>query len=368
MLTYSAPHDGVKRLLRWAILFAGVLVLGLYAKPFEPPVVPGAGRVYPRIPDPPSLDVLLSMLGVGSVVWYAVFIALPFLLWMARHAERGSKSRGSIVGALVGALLLLIALSSLAQWELVYHDAPSRPAFLHYLPEALRQNLLPWIALGAIVVGVESRRRAVALATDRERLRTEIAEQRLVALTAQLQPHFLFNTLQGISTLIHRDPDAADEMLSKLADLLRDVLRDRDRVLVPLRDEARYARTYLEIAKLRFGDRLSYEIDIPSLVDQAQVPLFVLQPLIENGLNHGIGSRIRGGSLRLVASEKNGRLLIEVIDDGEGLRAATMDGIGLSNTRERLKASFGDDARFALAPAEGGGTVARLDLPIVRST
>jgi sensor histidine kinase YesM len=199
---------------------------------------------------------------------------------------------------------------------------------------------------------------------ERERLRAEAAEQRLVALSSQLQPHFLFNTLQGISTLIHRDPQAADEMLTKLSDLLRDVLRDRDRTRVPLADEIRYARTWLEIAQIRFGHRLTFAIDAPDEVQHASVPLFLLQPLIENALKHGVGAQIRGGHIAIRATRLDDRLIIEVRDDGPGFGTTLTDRVGLGNTRERLQAAFPGDYRVSLGSADGStGAVVRIDIP-----
>jgi hypothetical protein len=177
---------------------------------------------------------------------------------------------------------------------LVTYGSSGGPPVTAYVPVALRQNLLPWTALVGLVAAVEARRRYVQARIEREHLRAQVAEQRLVALTGQLHPHFLFNTLQGISTLIHRDPNAADEMLGKLADLLREVLRHREHVLVPLGDEIRYARMLLEIAQRRFADRLSVSVTVPNETLDASVPLFILQPLIENALAHGIGQYALG--------------------------------------------------------------------------
>ena len=341
-------------LIAWASLLAFALLLGTYARSPEMPAPPGSGRTFPRVASPPSLDILLWFLGVGSVVWYAVFLALPLLLWLARKIDSGRLGRAATVAIVIAGLLALIALTSFVQLTITYHGAPGRPDFIQYLPEALRRNVLPWVALIGIVFAVETRRRAVNVAVDRERMRAQLAEQRLVTLTSQLQPHFLFNTLQGISTLIHRDPAAADEMLGKLADLLRNVLRDRERVLVPLEEEMRYARTYLEIAKLRFGERLAYDIDVEPGLDHTLVPLFILQPLVENALGHGIGARMRGGRVGIAANAVEGHLHLKVSDDGDSLgSSAITDGIGLSNTRERLRASFGEDASLSLENRDG---------------
>jgi len=213
------------------------------------------------------------------------------------------------------------------------------------------------------VAAYELRRRSNKARLERERLRAQIAEHRLVALTSQLHPHFLFNTLQGISTLIHRDPDAADEMLSKLSDLLRDLLRHRDTALISLDDELKFIRTYLEISKFRFADRLSFSIDSDRSVKDAKVPLFILQPLVENALTHGIGTRATGGTISVRAHLAGGRVRLEVEDNGSGLDSTSKDGVGLTNTRDRLRTLFGDDQTLIVRPGTTGGVIASIDMP-----
>ena len=353
--------------LLWGGIVVAAIAVGLYATPPQLNRPPGASsRMLPRLPGPaPNFPTLLYLLGVGSLVWYAAAVSLPLLVLAARRFDIERHGRARTIAVAAGIVLSLIAITSVIQYITLYRDAPIKPGFSAYAPQAIRQNFLPWIALIGIVVAVEARRRALHSTLDRERLRAKVAEQRLIALTGQLHPHFLFNTLQGISTLIHRDPEAADEMLAKLSDLLRDLLRHRDNVLVPLGDELRYARTYLEIAQLRFADRLQFRMDVEPALDQASVPLFILQPLVENALAHGIGGRAQGGCVVVKARRDGERLQLEVADDGAGLTTSTTlrEGIGLSNTRERLRASFGDDQRFSLAGAADGGAVARIDIP-----
>jgi two-component sensor histidine kinase len=366
------PRRGAPNWLWPALAWTGVVIamvaLGRYAEPPAPlrAMTQGTRRALPRLPGPaPDFRTLLYLLGVGSIVWYAAVVAFPLMLLGARRIDVDVQGRVRAIALPVTAVCLLIAVTSALQYFQLYRDAPVSPSFSAYLPQALRINVLPWVALAGIVAVIEARRRAVHAALDRERLRAGIAEQRLIALTGQLHPHFLFNTLQGISTLIHRDPDAADEMLAKLSDLLRDLLRHRDQALVPLADELSYARTYLEIAQLRFADRLQFRIDVAPALDQASVPLFILQPLVENALAHGIGGRARGGRVTVTAGRDGNRLRLEVADDGAGLTtsAAIREGIGLSNTRERLRAMFGGDHRFSLDPAPAGGAIARIDIP-----
>src|SRR5688572_13251490 len=150
----------------WVLLLVFVVVAGLYARPPQPPA--GVGPMFPRVPSAPDLRTLLAMLGVGSVVWYAVFLALPFLLWAARQEDdkRASRARTALTGILV--VTVLVSVTSFVQFLITYAGAPSRPDFLDYLPQALQQNLLPWLTLAGIVAAVESRRRAVDLALERE--------------------------------------------------------------------------------------------------------------------------------------------------------------------------------------------------------
>jgi signal transduction histidine kinase len=332
----------------------------------EEPTFPGmrGGRMAPRLPAPAAdPSNLLYQFGVGSVTWFAVAIALPFLIWGARRID-AEGNRARVIASVAVVFLVLVGSSATADYLITFPGEIGRPPVAAFLPMAMRRHFLPWAAVAGAVAVVEARRRARVAALERERLRAEAAEQRLVALTGQLQPHFLFNTLQGISTLIHRDPDAADEMLTKLSDLLRDVLRDRDRTRVPLGDELRYARTYLEIAQIRFSQRLSFDIDVPDELSRASVPLFILQPLIENALKHGVGALIRGGHIRIAASRQGQRLNIEVSDDGPGFgKAPPTERVGLGNTRERLRAAFANDFHLSLDARPGGGAVVRIDVP-----
>ena len=319
-----------------------------------------------RVPGPPpDLPTLLFQLGVGSINWYALIVACPLLLLAARRVDAERLGRAGAIFVVLGGTTALIAMAAAIDYGWSYSGAATRPTIASWAAVALRQHALPWIALVGIVAAVESRRRIARAAVERERLRAEVAEQRLIALAGQLRPHFLFNALQAVSTLIHRDPDAADEVLGRLSDLLRDVLRHRDSVFVRLEDEVRYARTWLEIAKVRFADRLTFDVDVPADLHDLSVPLFILQPLVENALSHGIGGVLEGGRITLRARRQGQRLVLEVIDDGAGLMQTGQrrDGIGLANTRERLQASFGADQRLTLEPHPPRGTCARVEMP-----
>ena len=361
MPTRADRRSWILPLLGWGTFVVSAIAAGIYA---ESPVMRDmrvTGRMAPRLPAPATdLRALLYQLGVGSVTWFAAAAALPFLVWAARRVNF-DRHRNRAVAGVVAAFIAIVVVSASIEY-LTTFPAGNRPPVMAFLPMGMRLHFLPWAAVVGAVAVFEARRRSRVAEIERERLRAEAAEQRLVALSSQLQPHFLFNTLQGISTLIHRDPQAADEMLTKLSDLLRDVLGNRDRTRVTLSDEIRYARTYLEIAQIRFGPRLTFEIDVPDELHRASVPLFLLQPLIENALKHGVGAQIRGGRIAITGRRQGDRLHIEVSDDGPGFgQASPTERVGLGNTRERLNAAFPGDHRLTLV--NGSGAVVRIDIP-----
>ena len=191
----------------------------------------------------------------------------------------------------------------------------------------------------------------------------QLAEARLRALRAQLQPHFLFNTLNGIAAASRTEPELATRMLTLLGDLLRDTLRERNGELVALDEERRVLQPYVELQQLRFGDRLRIEFDFPEDLRTAAVPDLLLQPLVENAVEHGVESRPEGGVVRIAARRNGDQLEILVQDDGVGPGETTAGrGLGLSTTRERLRELFGDAASVELT-ALPVGTLARVVLP-----
>ncbi len=197
-------------------------------------------------------------------------------------------------------------------------------------------------------------------------LQARLAEAQLLALKMQLHPHFLFNTLHAISALMHSDVKAADKMLARLSDLLRLTLDQAGEQEVSLRQELAILEGYLEIERLRFQHRLKVEIDVPEELLDAQVPTFILQPLVENALKHGIAPRASGGTVAIRARHAGGVLCMEVQDDGPGpdaSKATAGHGIGTRNTRSRLEHLYGERQRFELSKAEPG-TVARVTLPL----
>ena len=209
-----------------------------------------------------------------------------------------------------------------------------------------------------------------------EEQRRLLLQARMEALQSQINPHFLFNTLNSVSSLVRFDPDTARDLIIKLANILRRLLRSSD-AFVPFREELEFIDDYLDIEVVRFGHdklRVIKELDPASL--DVMIPGMLLQPLVENSIKHGLSAKIDGGSIRLRSTLSEGVLQIEVEDDGVGMGAAHLlepptglggTGIGLANVAERLKVMYGEAARMTIDSREGRGTSIRLRLPVLQS-
>jgi anti-sigma regulatory factor (Ser/Thr protein kinase) len=197
-------------------------------------------------------------------------------------------------------------------------------------------------------------------------LESELHRARLARLEAQLEPHFLFNTLNAISSLMYHDPARADKMMGRLSDLLRLTFDHPAVPEVPLAEELEWLGWYLEIMQLRFGDRLTIRQEIGPDTESVAVPRLVLQPLVENALKHGAAKHAGPSTVVLGAVRVGDRLRVTVEDDGPGVAdpaAALRAGVGLSNTTERLRALYGTEAALTLQNRAGGGLTVTLDLP-----
>lgn len=204
-------------------------------------------------------------------------------------------------------------------------------------------------------------------------LEARLAQAQLEVLKGQLHPHFLFNTLHAISTLIHKDPDSADEMVAQLSDLLRMTLANIGVQEVPLQQELEFLRRYLDIQQMRFQDRLQIVVDVPPETLDVKVPNQVLQPLVENAIRHGVDARRGEGLIEISARAEGETLRLFIRDDGPGLRPDALTGtraqgrgIGLSNTRARLRELYGPLSILELANHPSGGTMVSLSIPLRR--
>ena len=346
-------------------------------------------------------DDFLHLIGIGSLTWYACLLSSPLYIWLARRCPinkqhwRKNLAIHFVITALLVGLTGIIFFQLLprptfnppAQSETAAAPPAAAPNDNHPAPQPRRSapegrqmpelgsflllrfftESLPFWAMIALVHAFEFHRRYRQRETEAARLQTQLAQSRLEALAAQLHPHFLFNTLQAISTLMHRDVKAADATLSRLSDLLRQTLQRGDRQEVPLREELEMLTDYVEISRERFKDRLVFATRIAPDTLTALVPFFILQPLVENALQHGIARRAGAGRVAVNAQRQGESLHLTITDDGPGLantgRAFPREGLGLSNTRRRLRELYGDRQSLSLETPTEGGLRVELILP-----
>jgi two-component system, LytTR family, sensor kinase len=209
----------------------------------------------------------------------------------------------------------------------------------------------------------DSRRNEMKL----EQQQLHLNEARLAALSRQINPHFLFNTLNSIASLIRLDPDQARQVIYKLSKILRRLLRQQEN-LTTLREELSFIDDYLAIEMVRFGDKLKFEKDVDSATLDMLVPSMLLQPIVENSIRHGLSSKVDGGTVRVRSRIEGGKLLVMVEDDGVGIPEAKLatlfnQGIGVSNVNERLKVLFGDEYKMWIDSRIGEGTSTGIEIP-----
>jgi two-component system, LytTR family, sensor kinase len=258
-------------------------------------------------------------------------------------------------------------------WELCGSRQPSVHTLGQYMRGELVDNfhlavLTYWMVL-VVMRGLESTRHLREERFRRAELEAQLAQSQLQALRTQIQPHFLFNTLNAISALVLAEPTQARKMIARLSELLRLTLEEHHVQLLPLSRELEFVHHYLEIQQARFRDRLDTHFDVADEALRAEVPCMILQPLVENALHHGLLAKISRGSLRILARREDRHLRLLVEDDGLGLPSGGLvEGVGLRNTRARLEKLFGGAASLRMQTLEGGGTRVELRLPFQPAT
>jgi LytS/YehU family sensor histidine kinase len=281
--------------------------------------------------------------GVGSVIFTTISIYLFFALRIA-----------------IGDTLL----PGGAHWGLLKPAAMWKNAAGWFIWSCL----IYWMITGALLA-YRYYERFMSSEVQLERMEKSYSQARLNALRMQLDPHFLFNALNTISSHVERDPKLTRLMIEHLGDLLRMSLESKDRQEVPLAEELAFLDHYLAIQRIRFGRRLRVEIQIAPEVRYASVPSLFLQPLVENAIRHGISHRASGGTVTVAAEPVNEKLAIRVFDDGAGLPPGwsidTSTGLGLSVTRERIAGLYPNgESSFAVRGREEGGTAVEIVLPL----
>jgi len=359
-MTRRAPHDVVPH-----VLVAG-LVISLATAFF-----------ILRVSGPLAADDRQYRFWLNIIYWLLWTGLAPLVLLLSARFPLSAPRRGRHLGihlaAGVGfgvshlALLQVLAgvirsLVSHQTFRVAYGALPA-PARLHIEWEIT----MYWALVGlahAMMFRAEARERTLRAA----QLEAQLAQAQLRALQRQLQPHFLFNTLQTISALVHRDVREADRMIERLGDLLRMTLGAGELLQVPLSRELEHVRHYAAIEQANLGSRLALAVEVSGEAMDASVPSLLLQPLVENAVRHGVAPRASGGRIAIRAWRDGGALEIRVEDDGLGFRGESRAGIGLDNTRRRLEQTYGSAHQFIIAPGAAGGTTIYLRLPFTRVT
>lgn len=350
----------------WFIAWVGATILSVLIAYQNLPAIQQAGLPlgFP--------DLLLREL----VVWYSWLLVFPVLYYLAwRFPVTGERRWWHLVLHVLLAplfVLLVVALFTWARFAFFpqYTLMPEAPlsdsvfiVFRSFFAFFLMVYASMVAALQAWRQGVERRQHTLAQA----KLEAMLQESRLENLRAQLDPHFLFNALNAISSLVGRDPVRARQMIAKLSSLLRLSLGQETRGLIPLARELEMLGVYLEIQRLRFGDRLRVALDIEEGVEHALVPQLLLQPLVENAIHHGLERRPEAGRIGLHIRAENSRLRIVVTDDGPGFPEEVRERVGLGNARARLALHFGDNASIECSNRPAGGAHVAIEMPLQTS-
>lgn len=322
--------------------------------------------------NPVSFWRILSWQMVSGYVWFALS---PLILYLARKFPfESEKWKKSLLVHLIASVLIALFQQAIDTFVLTRLGYPPNRQFASFL-EAYQFfvyiNLHLSILIYWGVVGIKSAFSNYQKYRERElqtsQLEARLATSRLQVLKMQLHPHFLFNTLNAISELIHKDADAAERMIGDLSDLLRMSFEKLEVQEVSLKQELEFLQKYLEIEQMRFQERLRIEMQIAPETLDASVPNMILQPLVENAIKHGLAPRASGGKIEIGAERINGHLHLTVSDDGIGVPfndfENVFEGVGLSNTRKRLRHLYGESQKFNLEAADANGLKVNLTIP-----
>jgi sensor histidine kinase YesM len=309
--------------------------------------------------------------------WYVwAVLSVPVLIFARRFPPEGDQPwRTAAIhlgGALVASLVYVVIRAFVGQMHSLVIDEPVTfgEVFRPLLVKTFPFNLLIYGVIISVSHAIDYYRKYHERTVHTLELEKHLAEARLQALLRQLKPHFLFNTLNGIASLMHSDVDAADRMLVRLSELLRITMSHPAQALSPIRDEVAFIEKYLEIERIRFRDRLTVSLEVDPTTLDIKVPSLLVQPLVENAIRHGIEPHARPGRIEVRVLREDDALLVSVADNGAGQPPGgfTREGIGLGNTRARLRELYGESHRFELANRSNGGLEVRLTLPVSLST
>ena len=340
----------LRRLAPWLAIFAAWTFLVIV-------VAASSSLTYALTYQPPRWRYTLAM---AATEWYVWAAFTPLVAWLSRRFRISRRQwwRAAILAAAgVVAAFLKVTLTRLLRRSIDGDE-------YFQITTVLGHYLIFW-GLVAVAHAWQYHRDAQQREVRTSQLEALLAQTRLQMLSMQLQPHFLFNTLNTIAEMVHREPEAAERMITGLSHLLRETLQAGGLERVPLDHELKLLDRYVGIQRSRFGDRLTVTFSIADAARTALVPGLLLQPLVENAIKHGIGARAGAGRIDITAAREGNRLIIEISDDGRGLRdESVVEGVGLGNCRARLAALFGSDAvALTIRNRDAGGAVVCLTMP-----
>lgn len=321
----------------------------------------------------------LSPFFIVFVSWLPWMLATPFIVELARRRPivRGAVLKAGIAHLVAFAIVSMVAEAWSAMLRVIsnpwHHNPP--PTFVDTWYGLLTVQIVTFVIAYALILTVtyvvDSREKVQRQMSETARLNGELSRAQLAALRSQMDPHFIFNTLNSIVGLVRdRRNDAAIGMIVGLSEFLRRASEDSHRAQVTLTEEVEYLQRYIDIQKVRFGDRLRVSLDIPVELGDAQVPSLLLQPLVENAIKHGVSKRVAGGEIRVAGARYDDTLRLTVYNDGPWVREdleATSGGVGLGNLRTRLQILHGDRSELLLRPVDTGGVEVIVTLPFLEA-
>jgi two-component system, LytTR family, sensor kinase len=311
-------------------------------------------------------------LSLSLSMWYGLAVlALP-LVWLARRSPVEQESWHGPVLVLLSATSALALVKVLIDIPVERFIRPQYPFLkgrsdLELFHIFFNARYIFYLVVFLLVLGVSHALDFYRRFRERElhasQLEAQLVRAELQVLKMQLHPHFLFNTLNAISALIHQDVELADRMIARLGELLRRTLENTGTHEVPLRQEVEFIKPYLEIEKARLGPRLEVRFDLDPAALGAKVPNLILQPLVENAIRHGVAPRAEPGRIEIAARLENSFLRLTVRDNGRGLASNYSEGVGVSNTRARLQQLYGAAQSLVMRNEPGGGLVVTVTIP-----
>jgi two-component system, LytTR family, sensor kinase len=353
------------RSTRWSWIAAIWLAGGLFDASQTVLIMHAEGRHPPWLP----------LFGTELVSWLPWALATPLIIRLARRYPVVRRVSVRTAGVHLAAFAVVSAVAE--TWSTVlqmfFNPFGNRkwPTFVDTWTTTFIFQVLTFLIAYALILTVtyvvDARESMARQVTETARLNEELSKAQLASLRRQMEPHFMYNTLNSIAGLVrdHRN-DAAVSMIVGLSEFLRRSSEDSHRSQVSLQEEVEYLQRYLDIQKVRFGERLQVSVDIPAELLNAQVPNLLLQPLVENAIKHGIARRVAGGMVRVAGTCHNGSLSLRVYNDGPSLPAdweATQTGVGIGNLRTRLRILHGAESALQLKRADPGGVEVVVTLP-----